>query len=456
MLKSTRRNFIRQAAAVTAAMSLGSIGATSSAASGASAPKRRIGRNDIIRIGVAGVNSRGRALTMGFAKFDRTEITCICDCDLDAAAKCVESVEEITGAKPAVEQDYRKMLERSDVDVVVIAMPDHWHATAAIMALNAGKHVYLEKPASYCPEENDMLLRAEAAHPGLVITVGTQRRSFPNMVAAVEELRSGAIGEIHYAKSWYTASRTGIGVGRKVPVPANLNWEFWQGPSPKREYRDNVVHYNWHWFLHWGTGEALNNGTHFIDLLRWGMGVDDEFPTLVTSSGGKYHYRGDDWEFPDTQLITFQFGDKCTFSWEGRSRIPAPVEGMSCGVAFYGDKGVLYSDGSNSYRVCDMSGRVIKEVKSDLKVNPGDRFNPSEQLDAIHFRNFLDTVRGEATLNATLRHACYSTQCLQLGNIAHRVGHSLTVDPLTGKCYEADGARLMAREYDPSWAPKVL
>ena len=449
---STRRDFLKQAAAGAAVLSLGSLSA-------AAEPKKNktIGPDDVIRIGIVGVNARGKAIAVNVCKFPKVEITCICDCDSNALEKCRGEVAKITGKTPDAESDVRKMVKRKDIDAVMIATPDHWHAPAALLALKAGKHVYLEKPTSYCPAENEMLLKAEKKYKGQVVIIGTQRRSWPKIVEGIERVRNGEIGEVHYAKSWYTANRGPIGKGKEAEVPANLNWELWQGPAPRMPYKDNIVHYNWHWFWHWGTGEALNNGTHFVDLVRWGLKLDDEYPTRVTSVGGRYHYVGeDDWETPDTQLITFQYGDKAAFSWEGRSCITTPVDGMRNGVAFYGTKGTFYCDGSNSYKITDLKGEVIEEVKSDLVFESDNRRNPSQQLDAFHFQNWFDAIRKGVAVAAPLKQGCISTTCMQLGNIAQRTGHSLTIDPANGHIVgDKDAQKLWSRTYEKGWAPKV-
>ena len=447
----SRRDFLKGAAVGAATLAASDI-----AFAGASKKARAIGEGDTIRLGVVGVNSRGRALACSFAKMPLCEVVCICDCDLNAMKKCQEAVRALTGKMPRGEQDYRKMLEQQDIDGVVIAMPDHWHATAAIMAMQAGKHVYLEKPTSHNPAENEMLLKAEKKYNTCVVEVGTQRRSWPNIIEGLNLVKSGELGEVHYAKSWYTAARKSIGVGKVVEVPANLNWDFWQGPAPRvAEFKDNLLHYNWHWHWHWGTGEALNNGTHFVDLLRAGMELD--YPTKVTSVGGRYHFKDDDWETPDTQMITFQFGDKATFSWEGRSCNPSPVDGRLYGVSFFGDKGLnLYMDGGNSYQILDSKGKVIKDVKSNVAYKDGDTFNPSEKLDSFHFQNWFDAIRGKAKLNSPLIEGCISTQLMQLGNISQRVGHSLDIDPSTGRIIgDKEASKLWGREYDSKWAPKV-
>ena len=205
-------------------------------------------------------------------------------------------------------------LEDPQLDLLIVTAPDHWRAPAALLAVSAGKHVYLEKPCSHNPNEGEMLVKAAAKHNKL-LQMGNQRRSWPNVMAAIAELKAGVIGRPYYAKTWYTNNRESIGVGKVTDVPSWLNYDLWQGPAPRKAYKDNLIHYNWHWFWHWGTGEALNNGTHMVDLARWGLGVD--YPTRVTSAGGRYRYQ-DDWETPDTQVIDLEFANNTLISWEGR------------------------------------------------------------------------------------------------------------------------------------------
>lgn len=447
---STRRDFIRQAAMATASLSVGGLFTGMSARSASSVA----GANEKIRIGVIGVNSRGLALAQGFAKMPDCEVTCICDCDLNAMERCRDYVYKIQGTKPVGIQDIRKMVESDCFDAAVIATPDHWHAKAAIMAMQAGKHVYLEKPTSFCPSENELLVKAVAKY-GKVAQAGNQRRSWPNIIEAINEVKSGAIGKVQYAKSWYTNNRPSIGHGKVVPVPSNLDWDLWQGPAPRTEYKDNIVHYNWHWFERWGTGEALNNGTHFIDLVRWGLGVD--YPTLVSSVGGRFRY-DDDWEFPDTQMISYQFGDDAAASWEGRSCNSTPVDTKGLGVAFYGESGTLYLTGGNEYYITDMKGEVIKKVDSpaELAFETGNLFNPAEKLDMIHFQNWFDAIRKGEKLNSDIVEACISTQLVQLGNISQKLGRGLIIDPANGHIIGDKKAKaLYTREYEKGWEIKI-
>ena len=445
----SRRDFIKSALMGVAAVSVGSqFKAYAIDPSG-----KIIGANDRIRIGIIGVNGRGKGIASGMSKLNDCEITYICDVDSRAIEKCQEVVFKITGKRPKGEKDLRVVLASPEVDAVVIAMPDHWHAPAAIMAMQAGKHVYLEKPTSHNPAENDMLMRAALKY-GSVVQVGNQRRSWPNVVAGIDEVRNGNIGKVRYARAWYTNNRKSIGVGKEAPVPEWLDWDLWQGPAPRREFKDNYIHYNWHWFKHWGTGEALNNGTHFVDLLRWGLDV--EYPVKVDSIGGRYRFE-DDWEFPDTQLITYQFSNGAAGSWEGRSCNPGPIDEQGLGVVFYGEEANLYLSGGNDYKIKDLKGKVIKEVNSPLKFEEGNLLNPSEALDALHFRNWFDAIRKGTKLNSDLVSACISTQLVQYGNIAQEVWHSLEIDPLTGRILNSDKEinRLWGRKYEKGWEPKI-
>ncbi|MPM31303.1 hypothetical protein SDC9_77858 [bioreactor metagenome] len=335
----------------------------------------------------------------------------------------------------------------------MVATPDHWHAPAAIMAMQAGKHVYLEKPTSHSPAENELLIRAAAKY-NKIVQVGNQRRSWPNVIKGIEEVQNGTIGNVYYGKGWYTNNRPSIGIGKVVPVPDWLNWDLWQGPAPRvKNFKDNFVHYHWHWFWHWGTGEALNNGTHFVDMLRWGMEVD--YPTKVTSVGGRYRYQ-DDWETPDTQLIGYEFGDKKSFVWEGRSCNGKSIEDYGVGVIFYGEKGSIVISGGNEYKVYDLKSKLIKQVDSTVGFEEGNLMGPSQQLDALHFTNMFEGIRTGAKLNSDLLNGCISTQLVQLGNISQRVGRSLNIDPVTGRIINDKKAeKLWSRSYEKGWELKI-
>ena len=320
------------------------------------------------------------------------------------------------------------------------------------MAMQAGKHVYLEKPTSHNPAENQILVDAEEKY-GKVVQVGNQRRSWPNIKHAMEELHNGIIGNIIYGKSWYYNKRPSMGVGMEVAVPDWLDWELWQGPAPRLPYKDNIVHYDWHWRWHWGTGESLNNGMHYIDLLRWGMKLD--YPVHVDSVGSRLHYT-DDWETPDTQLVNYMFGDGKVITWESQSCIRGSINGHSSGVMFFGDKGKMFISGGNEYYVYDLDDNLVERIGSDMVFEAGNLVNPTQSLDAYHFQNFFNAIRKGEKLNSQLKEACISTQLMQLSNISHQLGKSLNVDPQSGTIIgEQEADRLWSREYAEGWELKV-
>ena len=414
---NSRRDFLKKAATGTAAITIGGVLPGFSAQS----YNRIAGSNGMVRISVMGVNSRGRALAMNFAKQQNCEVRHICDVDTRATEKCIKSIAEIQQFKPEAYGDFRESLESDEIDALVIAAPDHWHAPASLLAIQAGKHVYVEKPLSHNPQEGEILTKA-ARHYGKVIQMGSQRRSWPNVMEGIQKLKDGAIGRVYFGKAWYANNRGPIGRGQVVPVPDWLDWDLWQGPAPRKTYKDNLVHYNWHWLWNWGTGEALNNGTHSIDLLRWGMGVD--FPVKVSSNGGRYRYE-DDWETPDTQVISLEFNEGVTMTWEGRSCNGKNVDGHGVGSMFYGDEGSMLIAGGNAYTIYDLKSNIVETVSDAEKVDPKNTVNPAESLDGIHIRNFLEGITSGSKVNADVDTGYKSTLLVQLGNIPQRVGRSL-------------------------------
>ena len=447
-MSRSRRSFIQKSSAASAAFAFGGI------LPGFSASQYRniIGSNEKITAAVMGVNSRGLSVSTNFASQKECEVTHVCDVDNRAMDKCVAAVEKTQGKKPIAEGDFRKALEDKNLDLLIVTAPDHWHAPAALLAVSAGKHVYLEKPCSHNPNEGEMLVKAAAKHNKL-LQMGNQRRSWPNVMAAIAELKAGVIGRPYYAKTWYTNNRESIGVGKATEVPSWLNYELWQGPAPRKAYKDNLIHYNWHWFWHWGTGEALNNGTHMVDLARWGLGVD--YPTRVISAGGRYRYQ-DDWETPDTQVIDLEFANNTLISWEGRSCNGKNTEGSSVGVIFYGETGSLLIESGNSYKIYDLKSKLVKEVKNDITANALDRTGPGMELDALHIRNFFDAIKRGATLNSDILSGHQSTLLVQLGNISQRTGRALKIDPSNGRILnDKEAMKLWSREYEKGWEPKI-
>lgn len=445
---NSRRDFIKKSAAGSAAILAGGVLTGFSPSS----YRRIIGANEKVRVSIMGVNSRGNALSQTFAHQKNCDVIHICDVDTRAIDTCSKVVEEISGKKPQGFRDFRKSLESRDVDALVIAAPDHWHAPAALLALKAGKNVYVEKPCSHNPAEGEMLVRAAGIYKK-VVQMGNQRRSWPVVTQGIQELRNGVIGRPYFAKGWYTNNRGPIGIGKETAVPDWLDWDLWQGPAPRRIYKDNIVHYNWHWFWHWGTGEALNNGTHTVDLMRWGLGVD--YPVKVSSNGGRFRYK-DDWETPDTQVITIDFKENVSMSWEGRSCNGKNVEGDTVGVMFYGDNGSMLISGGNSFAIFDLNSKLVKEVRDDQTADPNNLFSPSAGLDVLHVQNFFAAITKGAKLNSDIVSGHKSTLLVQLGNIAQRCGKSLNIDPSSGHIIgDKKAQKLWSRTYEKGWEMKI-
>lgn len=399
-----------------------------------------------------GVNSRGNALAQNFASQKNCNVLHICDVDSRAITKCLTALKDRQTIQAKSFVDFRKSLESKDIDALVIAAPDHWHAPASLLAMQAGKHVYVEKPCSHNPNEGEILVKAAKKY-GKIVQMGNQRRSWPNVIEGINVLKSGAIGRVYYGKGWYTNNRPSIGIGKQTAVPDWLDWELWQGPAPRKNFKDNLIHYNWHWHWHWGTGEALNNGTHMIDLLRWGMEVD--YPSKVSSNGGRYRYK-DDWETPDTQIINLDFDSGQTMSWEGRSCNGKNIEGSAVGVVFYGENGSLLIPSGNSYTQFDLNGKIVKEVKNSQKIDARDKSNPAEILDALHIQNMFKAIKDGSDLNSDVDSGHKSTLLVQLGNIAHRTGQSLDIDSTNGHIIDNPIAqKLWSRAYENGWEMKL-
>src|SRR5664280_167284 len=299
----TRREFLDTLAAGAAGLAISST---------AKSYGQIMGSNERLNFAVIGLNGRASAhLSSLKANKDAARITHVCDVDSNTLARFAADTEKTMGTAPATGKDFRKILELKEVDAITIATPDHWHAPMAIAGLQAGKHVYVEKPCSHNPGEGEMLIKAQQKS-GKLAQMGTQQRSSPHTIEAVKKIREGLIGGAYFGKCWYNNTRKSIGVGKEVPVPPQLDWDLWQGPAPRQPYKDNVQPYNWHWFKIWGTGEALNNGTHEVDVCRWALGVD--FPKSIDAAGGRYHFK-DDWQFYDTLNTNFNYDDK-TINWE--------------------------------------------------------------------------------------------------------------------------------------------
>jgi predicted dehydrogenase len=324
-----------------------------------------------------------------------------------------------------------------------------------IMAVKAGKNVYVEKPCAHNLHEGEMLTELANKYPRTIIQMGVQGRSGSNNMKGIKDLRDGLIGEVYLAKAWYANKRGSIGTGKKVPVPDWLNWDLWQGPAPHEDYKDNIVHYNWHWFRKWGTGEMGNNAIHQLDNCLWGLGVD--YPEQVTSYGGRFHFK-DDWEFCDTQITSYKYPGGKQIIWEGRSCNPFRINEAPNGVIYSGTKGtiqILPED--DNYIAYDLDGKVIRKEGEKVSEEQPDLTGISTMgLSEKHFMNTMDAIRGKTQANAPVSLGVKANSLCLLGNISQKLDRTLRINPAGGKIIDDKDAIMMSsRQYEPGWEPKV-
>jgi predicted dehydrogenase len=422
-----RRTFLQRTTVTGAAAGI----AISAAGTRAAEPS-----SDKVVVGVMGM-SRGRSLAQGFTRQSRCDVKYVCDIDEERAAKAVKAVVDAGGEAPQVIGDFRRILDDKEVDALVCAAPNHWHAPATILACAAGKHVYVEKPCSHNPREGELMVQAARRH-NRAVQMGTQRRSGDGIIDGIKLVHEGRIGRAYRAGSWYASARGPTGRTEPTDVPAGVDYELWQGPAPRMPFATNRVHYKWHWFWHWGNGELGNNGVHALDICRWGLGVD--YPIRVTSAGGRYVF-DDDQQTADTHSVAFEFADKKLITWDG----------LSCNrhdhdfVTFYGEKGTLTIKSGGGYVLYDAKGKSIEDVGGT-------------RGDAEHILDFLTAIRNDTplVLNAEIEEGHKSTLLCHLGNIAHRTGRTLNCSAQDGHITgDAKAMALWSRDYEPGWEPAV-
>jgi predicted dehydrogenase len=409
-----------------------------------------LGANDRLNFAVIGLNSRAYAhLSALKANQAKARIAYVCDVESNILAKFAAATQQVMGEAPATEKDFRKVLAMRDIDAITIATPDHWHAPMAILGVEAGKHVYVENPCSHNPAEGVMLVEAQAKY-GKLVQMGSQQRSSPHSIEIVDKIHNGLIGRAYFAKAWYSNTRKSIGHGKVVPVPATLDWDLFQGPAPREDYRDNVQPYNWHWFKTWGTGESLNNGTHEVDVCRWALGVG--YPQSVTSTAGRYQFK-DDWQFYDTMLTSFGYED-AMLSWEGKCCNGMKYYGRDRGSCIMGTTGSVVLD-RDGYEVYDLKGKMTSEFKLPHTTSSADLIG-SDSMTDLHFGNFIAAIQTGAKLHQPVAQGNVAVTLMQLSNIAWEVGRELHTDSTNGKVLDdAEAMKYWERQYEPGWAPKV-
>lgn len=415
----SRRTFLQSAAAA----------ATVSAFSGVATAAP----NDRIRAAIIGCRNRGHQVASSFLATGAIDIVTLCDCDTAMIDSAGANLETILERKPKQVQDFREVLDDTDVDVIVNATPDHWHALITCLALDAGKHVYLEKPASYCIDDGKAMVAAQERHPELVVQVGTQQRSGQHFIDAKAFIDGGGLGTLGFARAWIAHDR---GANRKAPdsdPPATLNYDLWLGPGPERPYNENFCHYNWHWLRDFGTGEMGNWGAHWLDVARWLAGLD--LPRTVSGLGGTYVVH-DDKEWPDTQTVLYEYPG-FTLLWEQRLWTKYGVNGRGSGVEIGGELGSI---------VIDRRGWTFFPKEGEPAHHEG------SELEVPHARNFAEAIQGKAKPAASMEAGHKSAVLCHLGNVSALLNRRLEFD-VASETFPNDreACEFLARDYRAPW-----
>ena len=415
-----------------------------------------LGANEKIRLGFMGIKDRGRYLAQFFGKRPDVDIVCYADVDPRLFEERLQEIEGVTGKRPRTEADFRRMFDDKNIDAVVIATPDHWHALGTILACQAGKDVYVEKPTAHSIWESRKMIEAARKY-NRVVQVGAQTRSGPYMKGAIDYIRSGNLGEIHFAKVYNSKLRSPIGKRPDMPVPEGVNYEMWLGPAKMRPFNEGHFHYDWHWFWEYSGGDIINDGVHQIDVLRWC--IDRKHPKSVSSTGG-LHFFNDDQETPDTHVVNWDF-DRLTVSfeqtlwapymqktpWDSRDQdiLPNwPFNGTR--VEIYGSKQKMcVSRHGGGWQVFDSDGKPFCE---------GQGRHPHEP----HIENFIECVKTRERPNSDIEELHLSSILCMYGNIAYRTGRKLHIDPETEGFIDDDEANsYVKRHYREPWVvPEVV
>lgn len=398
------------------------------AAASASAAQSWAGANDRVRYAIVGVGSRGSAHIREILPGNNIEIAALVDPDSNRAEAAASIIFQKTGKRPKLESDMRRVFEDKDIDAVTIATTNHWHTLTAIWAMQAGKHVYVEKPVSHNIFEGIKLIEAARKYKRIAAG-GTQRRWWGRWRKAVEMMHAGVIGDIYQSNFIFPGSRDSIGFKEAKEPPGWLNWDLWLGPAPMQAYHENLVHYNWHWFWDFGNGELGNNGIHMIDICRWAM--QKKMPVRVQCTGGRFGYK-DQAQTPNTQNVTWVYEDGSMIV--GQLRGLYTQEPMRWD--FWGTKGHMAMTADGRFRIRMGRNKELEpEVEYPANIN--------------HFENFADAVRARdpKILNAEIEETTLSTAMCHLGNVAYRTEGDLRYDPARMQFTDSDANKLVRRDY---------
>ncbi|MXY69475.1 MAG: Gfo/Idh/MocA family oxidoreductase [Acidobacteriia bacterium] len=408
------------------------------AAAGLAATQARVAAADKVNVGMIGVGGRGRGLLGVYSSLPDVNVTHLCDADQASLERADQVIAKAGGQKPQTTNDMRHLLDDKEVDAVVIATPDHWHAPATILACDAGKDVYVEKPASHNIREGRLMVDA-ARRNKRIVQVGTQSRSRPSTLEAMEIVKSGQIGAVIMAKAWDVQLRDDIGHKENSAVPDGVDYDTWLGPAPWIPFNENRFHYKWHWHWHFGTGDAGNDGAHQIDIARWALGVD--YPKSAKGMGGKIFF-DDDQQTPDTMNVSFDYGGKALI-WEMRIWNPYGMDGQENGVAVYGSEATIQIgrwDRRWGYKLFDRAGKLVEHNDANDEADD-------------HMRNFVDCIRTRKLPNADISIGHLSAMHCHLANIVARTGRNVEFDQESEQAINDDEANLhVSRRYRTHWS----
>ncbi len=447
-MSSNRRDFIKKASAGAAGIAFtGSLNAMT-----AKSYSNIIGANDRIHVAIQGLGRRYGAYIEPIAnKKSNVKLLYLCDVMKSQRDRAAANFSKSINYKPALENDIRKIIDDPKVDAIFMATPDHWHTPGACMAMKAGKHVYLEKPCSHNMNENELVVAFQKKY-NKVVQMGNQQRSSLESNQVIKDIHNGIIGKTFKATAFYINKRGEVPVQTKAAPPEGLDWDLFQGPSPRRDYTHNTWNYNWHWYgWDFGTAEMGNNATHELDIARWALGV--ELPEHVNVRSGKNQYLNDGWEMYDSMEARFTFSDGQVIEWDGQSRNGYDKYGKGRGTIVYGSEGSAFIDRSG-YEIFDLKGKSIKNSKSEGSEG-GLALGGGGDMTTRHAVNFFETIRGKETLTSPIEQGAVSQALTHYANIASRIDKSFEVDENTGRIYDREAMQLWSREYESGWEPKL-
>ncbi|MEM6703840.1 MAG: Gfo/Idh/MocA family oxidoreductase [Acidobacteriota bacterium] len=416
----------------------------------ARAAQPRASAADRVRLGVIGCNGMGFSDLSACLKVKGVECTALCDVDQSVLDRRSREVEEMTDRRPALHSDYRALLDRSDVDAVILGTPDHWHCLQMIDACQAGKHVYVEKSMAHSVEESELMVRA-AEHYGRVVQVGQWQRSGTHWADAVEFVQSGKLGRIRQVKTWAFMDRTsGVTPVADSPAPAGVDYDAWLGPRPQRPFNRNRFHFDFRWYWDYAGGLMTDWGVHLLDIALWAMKA--ESPRRVVSLGGAHAYPGSAIETPDTQQAIYEY-DGFSLVWEHAMGIGLGPFQRAHGVAFVGNNGTLVVD-RGKWEIYPEVRKVDRKPSGHrMKSVPVQEAKPSARGLLQHTANFIDGIRTGAKQACDPKTASLAAVNAQLGNLAFRSGQSVVWDGDKGECVGNDVANaLLKLDYRKPWS----